>query len=319
MHPSKPYIETLMPDSNKSPKKPWSFRIARAGLVIFLALYASLSVFGSVAAMEIPRLPLKDSPSSVGLPYQNVSFGSRVENILLEGWYIAGSGERAIILVNGGFQNRNDDVVETLDLTRDLHLQGFDVLLFDLRGRGDSQGEARNLLNIDRDLGGAFDYVKNLGFEPSSIGILGFCSGAASACLFASKEPVGAVALDGCFASVTSMVYGQAAERHIPSFLVDIFLPGVRLAAFGFFGYREIDPIRVVGSVKAPIFFIHEQNDDLTGLKDTQNLLGNATNPADTLWEIPGALHSQGYRTDPAGFIERVSDFFNENLKARNS
>jgi pimeloyl-ACP methyl ester carboxylesterase len=305
-----------MPENIESHKKPRAF-IARAILFAFVLVYTGLSIFGAVAAMVIPRLPLKDSLDSVGLSYSNVAFGSRVDNLLLKGWYVPGIGDRAIIIVNGGFQNRADDVVDTLDLTRDLNIQGFDVLLFDLRGRGESQGDARSLLNIDRDLGGAFDYVKSLGFNPSGIGVLGFCAGAASACIFASKEQVGAIVLDGCFASVTSMVYGQAAERHIPSFLVDIFLPGVRLGSFVFFDYREIDPVRVISSVKAPVFFIHEQKDDLTTLAETQLLLDGSTDPADILWEIPSALHSQGYRTAPAEFVKRVSIFFDANLAAK--
>ena len=305
-----------MPEDIESHRKPRGF-IARAVLIAFTLVYVVLSVFGAVAAMVIPRLPLKDSLDSVGLSYSNVTFDSRADNLLLRGWYVTGKGDRAIIIVNGGFQNRVDDLVDTLDLTRDLNNQGFDVLLFDLRGRGESQGDARNLLNIDRDLGGAFDYIKSLGFEPSGIGILGFCSGAASSCIFASKEPVGAMVFDGCFASVTSMVYGQAAERHIPSFLVDIFLPGVRLGSFVFFGYREVDPIGVVATVKAPVFFIHEEKDNLTTLAQTQLLLDGATNPYDTIWEIPAALHSQGYRSDPAEFVNRVSVFFEANLVAK--
>ncbi len=288
--------------------------IARAVLVTLIVVYTGLSVFGAVAAMAIPRLPLKDSLDSVGLVYSDVAFSSRVDNLVLKGWYIPGKGERAIIIVNGGFQNRADDLVDTLDLTRDLNIKGFDVLLFDLRGRGESQGNARNLLNIDRDMGGAFDYVESLGFKPSGIGILGFCSGAASACIFASRQQVGAVVLDGCFASVTSMVYGQAQARHIPSFLVDIFLPGVRLGSFILFGYREVDPVSVIASVTAPVLFIHEEKDDLTTLSETQLLLKGAVNPNDTLWEIPAAQHSQGYRAGPAEFVNKVSDFFAANL-----
>jgi dienelactone hydrolase len=204
--------------------------------------------------------------------------------------------------------------VDTLDLARDLNHKGFDILLFDLRGRGDSQGKVRSLLNIDRDLGGAFDYVKSRGFASSSIGIMGFCSGAASACIFASREDVGALVLDGCFASVTSMVYTQAAEKHIPAVFVNIFLPGVRLGSFLFYGYRELDPLQVVKNIKGPMFFIHEQYDDLTTLADTQLLLDTSTNPADTLWEINGALHSEGYRDDPAEYVGRVADFFNASL-----
>jgi pimeloyl-ACP methyl ester carboxylesterase len=306
-----------MPDINVRPRKSRLGRVFAIVLAVFLLIYTGLSVFGAVATMEIPRLPVKGSPSEVGLAYEDVSFNSRGDNLLLKGWYIPGGGEKAVIVVHGGFQNRVDEVVDTLDLARDLNRRGFDILLFDLRGRGDSQGKGRSLLNIDRDLGGAFDYVKLRGYAPSNIGILGFCSGAASACLFASREEVGALVLNSCFASVTRMIYGQAAERHIPAVFVDIFLPGLRLSTFAFYRYREVDPLQVVGDIKAPIFFIHEQHDDLTTLADTQLLLDASHNPANTLWEIPAALHSEGYKTSPAEYISSVSDFFNTSLTER--
>ena len=303
-----------MPDGSGSPRKSRLFRITAAVLAALIFTYTGLSIFGGVAAMEIPRLPLKASPSALGLAYRDVSFTSRTDDLVLTGWYIPGGGNKVIIVVNGGFQNRVDDVVDTLSLARDMNRQGFDILLFDLRGRGDSEGHARSLLNIDRDLGGAFDYVKSLGHPPSSIGILGFCSGAASACLFASREEVGALVLDGCFASVNNMIYGQAAERHIPKFLVDTFLPGVRLCAFVFFRYREVDPIQVVGQIPAPILFIHEQNDELTTLVDTQLLFNTSNNPANAIWEIPTVLHSKGYINNPAEYVSGVTDFFDTHL-----
>ena len=42
-----------------------------------------------------------------------------------------------------------------------------------------------------------------------------------------------------------------------------------------------------------------------------------ADNPNDILWEIPGALHSQGYRAGPAEFVNKVSDFFYANLSPK--
>ncbi len=254
-----------------------------------------------------------------GISSRNVAFTSRKDNLSLQGWYIPGDGKRVLIIINGGFQNRIDSVVDTLGLTRDLHFEGFDILLFDLRGRGDSQGHGRSLLYIDRDLGGAFDYVKSLGYSSSSVGILGFCSGAASACIFASQEDLGALILDGCFASVSNMIYRQAAERHIPRFFVNVFLPGVRLSAFMLFEYREVDPIQVVGQINAPIFFIHEQKDDLTTLVDTQLLFDVSSNSANKLWEIPAALHSEGYKNDPAEYVSRVTGFFQTHLAVKAS
>ena len=107
------------------------------GLIV---LYVALCAMGAVLAMRIPRLPLKGSPASAGLTYTDVSFPSRNSNFTLDGWFIPGTGNKTIIIVHGGFQNRLDENVDTLDLTKSLVADGYNVLLFDLRGRGESQG-----------------------------------------------------------------------------------------------------------------------------------------------------------------------------------
>ncbi len=293
------------------PRRSRFLRVVSTVLVSFLVIYTGLSVFGAVAAIPLARVPIEGSPADVGLNYQDVAFPTREDSLALKGWFIPGDGECAIIVVHGGRQNRIDPLIDTLALARDLHAQGLDLLLFDLRGRGESEGNGRTLSNIDRDLGGALDYVKSRGFATTQIGLLGFCSGAANAAIFASHEPVGALALVGCFASVDSMVHGQAARLHIPSLLVDMFLPGVRFAANVLYGYREVQPVDAVRSIGAPILFIHEQHDELTDFDDTRLLLSQSPNPYSSLWEIPGALHSEGYKDNPADFVERVSVFFN--------
>jgi len=282
------------------------------GLIV---LYVALCAIGAVLAMRIPRLPLKGSPASAGLAYTDVSFPSRNSNFTLEGWFIHGAGNKTIIIVHGGFQNRLDDNVDTLDLTKSLVADGYNVLLFDLRGRGESQGTGLNILTNEDDIGGAVDYLNSRGITEDDAGIIGFCSGAASTAIFTSQENVGAVVLDGCFASVETMVNRQASERHIPTFLVDSFIPGLEITVKLFFGAVPQDPINVVPEINCPVFFIHEQDDNLTTTQETDELFAATKNPADEFWEIPGALHSEGYKADPVDYVNKVNAFFSVELK----
>ncbi len=283
-------------------------------LCVLLVIYTGLSLFGTIAIMVVPRLPLEGSPADAGLIYENISFPSRVDSLLLKGWYIPGKGEKVIIVIHGGYQNRVDEGVDTLNLARDLNREGFDLLLFDLRGRGESEGTGRSMMYFDRDLGGALDYVKNRGFDSSDVGMLGFCSGAASACIFAGSNDVGALVLDGCFTSISGMIKQQAAQKNIPGALVDVFIPGLRLGSFLFFGYHEIAPLQVVGKIDSPVLFIHEEYDDVITLDEMRLLFAKAPNPSNELWEIPGAPHSEGYKTSPANYVQKVSEFFNDSL-----
>jgi pimeloyl-ACP methyl ester carboxylesterase len=230
--------------------------------------------------------------------------------VVLRGWYLPAEGDCAIIIVHGGFQPRLDDEVDTLDLAHDLVAEGYNILLFDLRGRGESEGEGRALANIERDVGGAFDFMMSQGYPPERIYIIGFCSGAASACIFASQNQVGALVLDGCFANAYNMVVNQATQMGIPEFLVDSFTPGVFLMCRIFYSFELVNAEDVIADVACPIFFIHEENDELISLEEMQLLFDLSTNPANQFWEVPDAEHSQSYKTHPDEYIERVDGFF---------
>jgi dipeptidyl aminopeptidase/acylaminoacyl peptidase len=260
--------------------------------------------------MEIPRLPLQGSPDSVGLAFQDVFFASRIDHIELKGWFLPSTGDSVLLFVNGGFQNRVDPIVDTLDLSRDLVNKGYNILLFDLRGRGESQGKARQLSNIEKDIGGAIDYLKSKGYPVGKIGIIGYCSGAASTCIFASKEDVGSIVLDGCFTSVRDMFYHQASSRGIPQILVTVFMPGIQFAAKVFYGYEAVNPIDVVGKVRCSMFFVHEENDELVPPQETVALFNASGNPSNSYWQILDSLHSRGYKTHPTEYVARVDAFF---------
>jgi pimeloyl-ACP methyl ester carboxylesterase len=144
-------------------------RSVAIGLGAFLVIYVGLSIYGAREAMEIPRLPLAYSGEALGLPHTNVSFFSRGDNVLLKGWFVPGQAGDVIIIIHGGFQNRVDDNVDTLNLTRALVDSGHSVLLYDLRGRGESEGKGQALSYIDEDIGGAVDYLKSRGYGTEDI------------------------------------------------------------------------------------------------------------------------------------------------------
>jgi uncharacterized protein len=283
-------------------------------IIALVILYIGLSILGAILVMSIPRLPVKGSPASVGLPYNDVSFPARNDNITLKGWYIKGQSDKTILVVHGGMQNRVDEVVDTLDLTRDLVNKGYNVLLFDLRGRGESAGKAISMLTNENDIGGAVDYLKSRGNDSRNIAIIGFCSGAATTAIFAGKENIGAIILDGCYTTVRAMVTAQATSRNIPEFLVDFYYPGLFIMVKTFYGSVPVDPINIIPDINCPILFIHEEKDDLNTSAETNQLLKASKNPVDEIWEISGALHSEGYKTYPTQYVDKIDSFLKTQL-----
>jgi pimeloyl-ACP methyl ester carboxylesterase len=289
------------------------FKSVAIVMAVIMVVYTGLSIFGAWKTMDIPRLPLTDSPASRGLIYRDISFKSRDDGVLLKGWYLPGSGDSVLLIVNGGYQNRVDENADTLGLAAGMVGKGYNVMLFDLRGRGESEGEGQALSNIEKDIGGAVDYIKGRGYGPENIYLMGFCSGAASSCIFASRESPGSLILDGCFFDVPTMVARQAADFGIPEFLVRWFMPGLLFMTGLLYDYDIVNPVDVVADIDCPILFIHEENDVYIRQEEVRRLYQISNNPANEFWEIGGVEHSRSYRNLSEEYIKKVDDFLAAN------
>jgi len=285
-------------------------KVTAVAVGIIAVIYTAVSAYAAAYIMPIPRLPLGETPASVGLDYEDVSFPSRVDSITLKGWFIPGEKMFSVIVVNGGWRNRVDLNVGTLEMSRDLVEEGFSLLLFDLRGRGESEGEGLILIHVERDIGGAVDYIKSRGYPAENIGIISFSSGAASSLIFASQESIAAIVSNGSFANVYEMSVGGAKQKGLPGPFVTCFFPGVLLMTRVMYGYQAVNPVDVVADVACPILFIHEEQDSGISVEAVYELFEASGNPSDELWVTPNVEHSQAYKTFPLWYIEMVANFF---------
>ena len=281
-----------------------------AGLSL-VVVYLGISAYIASVAVRAPRLPVLFSPA---LPCEEVSFPSRTDDLLLRGWYFA-AGPECVIVVSGGEQNRADPVTDTLGLAADLVKSGYAVLLFDLRGRGESAGQGSILPHNDRDVGGAVDFVRRRGHE--DVKIIGFSSGAAAALLFASAESVTAVVSDSCFASAREAFVRELAKRGCPRVLAQVLSPGVSSMGRLVHGLKLMDPEAMAAQVTCPVFFIHGQRDSGVPVGDAYRLFQARRNPSNLLWVVPGAEHTQSYRMLPDEYVSRVVGFFAEVSRTR--
>lgn len=259
--------------------------------------------------LKLPRFPLDKTPDSVGLTYESVSFPSRSDSTLLRGWYLPGKRSLTLIIANGGAQNRVDAETGTLEISHDLVERGYNLLLFDFRGRGESEGDGYHLVHSEKDLGGAVDYLRKR-FPSGSIGLMGFSTGAVAAITLASRERVAAVVSDTCFASVSnSLATKLAIESGIPRIITRVIAPMLFLIARILHGYRKVDPVSRVADISCPILFIQGDTDDLVPVSDARRLYRTSGNALDELWIVPGAGHTKSYKTEPIAFIEKVTGF----------
>jgi fermentation-respiration switch protein FrsA (DUF1100 family) len=264
-------------------------------------------------------VPITQNPSSLGLTYKSISFTSRGDKLALEGWYLeSGRREPTIVMVHGSEGNRVTAPPGALELARSLVEEGFSVLMFDLRGHGESEGARLSAgYNEKRDLLGAVDYLEDIGVR--KIGVLGFSLGAAIAILATAEEPrISAVVSDSSFADLTEIINREAKRR---SSLPGWFTPGylLMLKLMYDIDLNAVRPVDAVAEI-APrsIFFIHGKADAYIPPVHVYSLYKASNNPSNPVWLVPDAGHIESYKTAPVEYVKRVTTFFERKLSAEN-
>jgi pimeloyl-ACP methyl ester carboxylesterase len=279
--------------------------------------YLAASAIITDRATRATRTPVSGSPADVNLPFEEVAFPSADDRLQLAGWYVPAHGarERAVIVIHGIDQNRWTPWENTSEKVRLLAEHGFDVLLFDLRGHGESAGERLGFGWLERnDVRGAVDFLRQRGIAAGRIGVLAHSYGAASALLAAAVVPeVAAVVADSAFADMRPLLDHEFRLRGIPP----IFTRGIAFVGSRRFGV-DLDVIapeqQVARIAPRPILFIHGAADARIPADNSRQLFAAARNPSAELWVVPDAGHVQAFAHEPELYTRKVLGFFEANL-----
>jgi dipeptidyl aminopeptidase/acylaminoacyl peptidase len=309
----------------------WVRRIALLSAVAAGA-YVAVSAGMAAGMTRAVRIRPEDDPSAVGLAFSDVSFRSRDGELELAGWLVPPQGEqgaldpalsRWIVMVHGFGTNRANPAAGGLGLARDLSNRGYGLLMFDLRGCGDSGGDSGSVGFYERlDLLGALDFLVASGVDRGRVGVHGSSLGAAIALMTCSNPgTAAAVVADSSFADLTVRVRESLTGSKKPLYL---FTPGMEFMARLMFGLdiQEVSPARMVAATDTPIFIVHGESDEMVPVRHAR-ILGraigaDAESPASGrgVWIVPGAGHVQGYRTRRGEYVNRVAGFFDRHLAA---
>jgi fermentation-respiration switch protein FrsA (DUF1100 family) len=324
------------PIAAKSTTKGRGWRIFVSALLMLSVLlmvgYSAVSIYIAMRIMDVQRMPIDTTPTSLGLQYKDVTFASRYDNVQLKGWFIPGvlpngqlTSQRTIIMVHGDTSNRVDKGVGILSLSSDLAHHGFAILAFDLRGNGESPAAPRSLgLYEQRDVLGAVDFLRSgtipyseLG-RPRAIAGWGESLGGATLILATANEPaIQAIVSDSAFADILPRL-----ERDIPAggHLPTMFTPGGLIAAQVLYGvdYYHTRPVDVIASIAPRPILLIQGTADNKNHRDTppsnMYLLAAAALSAPDAnvqtWLVPGATHAQSYHVEGRGYVDRIVAFY---------
>lgn len=119
--------------TSSAPRRRWAKRGAIALGSLVVAFYVLFPIGAAIYITHTPREPI-DAPFAV--PHEDVAFETE-DGLTLRGWYAPSRNGAAIVLVHGSGSSRLD----TREHAGLLAEHGYGVLLYDARGRGESEGD----------------------------------------------------------------------------------------------------------------------------------------------------------------------------------
>lgn len=244
-----------------------------------------------------PRFPYWRDPADAGIYYRDVTLVTS-DGLELAAWYVPvvrPSGPQAspsVILAHGLM----DQKWTMLQLVPWLHKAGYNVMMFDFRGHGESDKEPTTIGRLEiRDIQAALNWLEAEGVG-ERVGGLGMSLGAAALVNTAAKDPrLDALVLDSLFASWADTDFAQ--DYRLPP---DWLVPDVP------------SPVQLLPQVHRPVFIIHGTADILTQEAHAYRLYEAANEPK-AIW-INDSGHAWSAWTYPELYQEKVLAFFDEYL-----
>lgn len=287
-----------------------------AVIILAISLYGGISVYIASTLTAPVETPIKYDKKLIGERVADVVFRSK-DNVQLAGWYFRGVNDKAIIFVHGaGNQNRVNEVYGAPDIAKHFYEKGYSLLMFDLRGIGESQKVRVSFGQHEADdVAGAYNYLVKQEFRPESIGIISDSLGAI-ATIMASNDikGAGALVLDSPAAEIKSIVSNIMEKDHsVPRFLH----PGTFLAARLFYNV-DIEKVRPIDRITAlsdtPLLFLHGEDDTLIQPSHSEELFSKVSQNSQRI-TFPNTGHVETYVKNPEKYLDILDDFFEENLK----
>lgn len=252
----------------------WRKLIMAAGVLVVMVL---VGLFLAVRYLEHtmvfhPGVGINLTPDSEGLAFDDLYLKTS-DGLLINAWFVKASNKAATVLyVHSNDGNMDDgDRLEKIKFFHDL---GINVLIFDYRGFGRSQGHPTEQ-GVYLDAQAAYDYLKTRSdIDQNRIIVYGTSLGGAVAIDLATKRKFAALIVDSCFTNAKDI-----AEEWYP------FLPSWMMSI-------KFDNVSKVGNLNIPKLFMHSSQDEMVPRQIGERLFAAAANPKEFLLTSGG--HNDG-------------------------
>ncbi len=274
-------------------------RLLRVAAVLVLAcaafVYGLRSLESAMTFRPSRMAANQQTPAGAENGWFNSADGTR-----LNGWFYASQTKPEVATIVF-FHGNGGNIVNVGWLAQRFASHGFNVLIFDYRGYGVSDGVAANEVDLYADGDAAVDFVtKQKSIRPEQIVLYGHSLGTTVVADVASRRAVGAVVIESGLSSASS--FADSALPWLPHFL-------------HFLGKNRFESARKLKTVSAPILIAHGDPDHTIPTSEAK-LLYAAANEPKKLLIVPGAGHVV-FSDAGERYLAQVEQFMRDSIKAR--
>lgn len=253
------------------------------------------------------------SPKELDLPCEEFDIVTS-DGLKLKSWLVVSHGPArgSIIYLHGVA----DCKIDGLQFAHFMHSQGYNVLLYDSRRHGQSDGHYCTYGYFEKhDVVRAVDYLltrKN--FSVGKVGIFGTSMGAAVGLQAAALDSrISAVVAENSFATLRT-IFDDYQRRMIKlSFHYLRNMVIVRSELTAKFKASDVSPLEAVKKIHLPLLFVYGTNDNLINFQYSLLLYEHANIPKE-LFAVEGASHSNIWDIAGASYRERLREFYDKHL-----
>lgn len=255
-------------------------------IAAMIAIYFAQALF--IYAPQMPTRELVASPADIGLTYENINLITK-DNERIHAWYIPAKEKtsKTVLFLHGNAGN----ISHRLETIKIYHQFGFNFLIFDYRGFGNSTGspsEAGTYIDANT----VWHYltsIKKLAAE--DIILVGRSLGGGVATELAKKSQPALLILESTFTSMT-----EVSGVHYP------FMPTNLIVK------HRYETINRLADIHCPIVFVHSKQDEVIPFEQSQRNFAAANEPKHFI-EIHGG-HGSGFIFSKPSYVAGLQNAF---------
>ncbi|MCY6369247.1 alpha/beta hydrolase [Clostridium ganghwense] len=291
--------------------------------LIISLIIVSISIYVGWNLTRPKRDAINDSPSNYGLIYEDISFHSLYDNISLKGWWIPSQKSKninqtneTVIFSHGYGDNRSLRDISVLNLAQKLVQAGYNVLVFDFRASGKSEGSISSIGQFEKyDVLSAIKFAKSQKHS-NNIHLIGWSMGAVSSILAGTEsEDVKTIIADSPFANLRNYLKDNLPHwSHLPSFpFTNIILSTIPIMEG--VDVDSVRPIDAVANLKNKrLLLIHSKNDKAIPYHNSELIYKAVPNKKLVdIWITKKAGHIRSYLTNKNEYEKKILSFLKNN------